>query len=85
MLFIMKSNLFEMNNKSRSIVKEWIRPNQLKKRTTTFRELENMVYKVTSIEHFNQIIMKFIFFSCYELDSIKIKNNDNVYCFVKKQ
>ena len=52
----------------------------------TYEELQEIVYEVTKIDRNSfQIIMKYLFHSCYKLDPIEIEDNRDVQCFLKEQ
>lgn len=43
------------------------------------------MYTTTSIEHNCRIVMQFIFHFIYDLNSIKVENDNDVLAFLKKQ
>ena len=52
----------------------------------TYEELQEIVYEVTKIDRNSfWIIMKYLFYSCYKLDPIKIEDNGDVQWFLKEQ
>lgn len=53
-------------------------------KTTTFKGLKDVVYKVTSIER-SPNHEKFIFHCYSEVNPLVIKNDEDVYYFVTKQ
>lgn len=55
---------------------------KLIKNTCTLRKLRDVVYTTTCIKCDNWVAMKFIFYLIYNLDLIKIKNDEDVSCFI---
>lgn len=57
---------------------------EVNKKDIMFKEVEDVMYKIIGIECCNQIVMKFIFHSYYDLDSTKIENNEYIYLFFNR-